>query len=321
MSELAANSLNENCSAVILNKLPKKLETLADFLIFFYLKEANNSFLALEDDPTSSEVDPTYQRHDCHLTKDENELIPYFRLVTDGEYVIDYTESLMKPNTEDHFPLPFNGPNARKTTGNGIQLPVFPRGFLSFAGYFHIPIDPKDQEKQPLLAIDELYAYRRMPIWVYAMLRYVQMYEAISTDMIEKNDGRDLPFETMCDAALIAIGAVPRAKIKQSIFNLIHYATKTIERAQTIKLHRKKKYLPSVALEKFRSYLVMSKSIVYTDHSAIKYLFAKKDAKARLMRWILLLQEFDIDVRDKKGAENLAADHLSRLENPQSSPR
>ncbi|GJW49282.1 reverse transcriptase domain-containing protein, partial [Tanacetum coccineum] len=70
------------------------------------------------------------------------------------------------------------------------------------------------------------------------------------------------------------------------------------------------------AFEKFRSYLVLSKSIVYTDHSAIKYLFAKKDVKPRLMRRILLLQEFDVIIRDKKGAENMAADHLSRLENP-----
>ncbi|GJR96148.1 reverse transcriptase domain-containing protein [Tanacetum coccineum] len=70
------------------------------------------------------------------------------------------------------------------------------------------------------------------------------------------------------------------------------------------------------AFEKFRSYLILSKSIVYTDHSAIKYLFTKKDAKPRLMRWILLLQEFDVIIRDKKGVKKLAADHLSRLENP-----
>nr|GFB68488.1 reverse transcriptase domain-containing protein [Tanacetum cinerariifolium] len=70
------------------------------------------------------------------------------------------------------------------------------------------------------------------------------------------------------------------------------------------------------AFEKFRSYLIMNKSIVYTDHSALKYLFAKKDAKARLLRWILLLQEFDFKVIDTHGAENYAVDHLSCLENP-----
>ncbi|GJV84689.1 reverse transcriptase domain-containing protein [Tanacetum coccineum] len=70
------------------------------------------------------------------------------------------------------------------------------------------------------------------------------------------------------------------------------------------------------AFEKFRSYLIMNKSVVYTDHSALKYLFNKKDAKSRLIRWVLLLQEFDFKVIDTKGAENYAADHLSRLENP-----
>ncbi|GKD28503.1 reverse transcriptase domain-containing protein [Tanacetum coccineum] len=70
------------------------------------------------------------------------------------------------------------------------------------------------------------------------------------------------------------------------------------------------------AFEKFWPYLVLSKTIVYTDHSALKYLLAKQDAKPRLLWWILLLQEFDVIIRDKKGADNLAADHLSRLENP-----
>nr|GEU47705.1 reverse transcriptase domain-containing protein [Tanacetum cinerariifolium] len=62
--------------------------------------------------------------------------------------------------------------------------------------------------------------------------------------------------------------------------------------------------------------LVLSKTIVYTDHSALKYLLAKQDAKPRLLWWILLLQEFDVIIHDKKGAENLATDLLSRLENP-----
>ncbi|GKG17683.1 reverse transcriptase domain-containing protein, partial [Tanacetum coccineum] len=70
------------------------------------------------------------------------------------------------------------------------------------------------------------------------------------------------------------------------------------------------------SFKKFQPYLVLSKTIVYTDHSTLKYLLAKQDAKLRLLRWILLLQEFDVIIHDKKGAENLAADHLSRIENP-----
>ena len=65
---------------------------------------------------------------------------------------------------------------------------------------------------------------------------------------------------------------------------------------------------------KFKAYLAGTKVIVYTDHAAIKYLISKKDAKPRLIRWILLLQEFDLEIKNRKGIENQVADHLSRLE-------
>ena len=67
------------------------------------------------------------------------------------------------------------------------------------------------------------------------------------------------------------------------------------------------------ALDKFRTYFVGSDIIVFTDHSALKYLLTKQNSKARLIRWVLLLQDFNLQIRDKKGVENNVTDHLSRL--------
>nr|GEV42055.1 reverse transcriptase domain-containing protein [Tanacetum cinerariifolium] len=126
----------------------------------------------------------------------------------------------------------------------------------------------------------------------------------------------DMPFELMCDASDFTIGEVLGQRQDKN-FRPIHYASKTMTEAESNYTTTEKEMFAVVyAFEKFWSYLILNKSIVYTDHSALKYLFQKKDSKARLLRWVLLLQEFTFKVTDTTGAENLAADHLSRLENP-----
>ncbi|GJY04226.1 reverse transcriptase domain-containing protein [Tanacetum coccineum] len=129
----------------------------------------------------------------------------------------------------------------------------------------------------------------------------------------------DLPFEILYDASDFAVGSVLGQR-KTKHFQPIHYASKTMTDAQAHYTTTEKELLAVVyAFEKLWPYLLLSKTIVYTDHSALKYFLAKQNAKPRLLRWILLLQEFDVIIRDKKGAENLASDHLSRLENPHQS--
>ncbi|KAK6126908.1 hypothetical protein DH2020_039348 [Rehmannia glutinosa] len=104
-------------------------------------------------------------------------------------------------------------------------------------------------------------------------------------------------FELMCDASDFAVGAINYTTTEKEMLAIVF------------------------AFDKFRSYLIGTKTIVHTDHAAIKYLFDKKDAKPRLIRWILLLQEFDVEIRDRKGCENVVADHLSRIENQEGSQR
>ena len=128
------------------------------------------------------------------------------------------------------------------------------------------------------------------------------------------------PFEVMCDASDFAIGAV-LGKKRDKLFRAKYYARQTLNEARLNYTTTEKEMLDMVfACDKFRSYLIGTKVIVFADHAALRYLFGKKDAKPRLIRWILLLQEFDLEVRDKKGSENSVADHLSRLEQEEVRP-
>ncbi|KAH9686259.1 hypothetical protein KPL70_014304 [Citrus sinensis] len=127
-----------------------------------------------------------------------------------------------------------------------------------------------------------------------------------------------LPFELMCNASDYAIGAVLGQKKEGKPF-VIYYASRTLNTAQMNYTTTEKELLAVIfALDKFRSYLIGSSTVVYFDHAAVRYLMSKQDAKPRLIRWILLLQEFNLTIKDKKGAENVIADYLSRLTNESS---
>ncbi|GKD78820.1 reverse transcriptase domain-containing protein, partial [Tanacetum coccineum] len=305
----------------------------------------------ISDSPWVSPVHCLPKKGGMTVVENEyNELIPT-RLVTGWRVCIDYRK-LNDATRKDHFPLPFMDQMLERLAGNEYYY------FLDgFSGYFQIPIDPQDQEKTTFTCPYETFAYRRMPfglcnapgtfqrievdrakVDVIAKLphptsvkgirrflghvgfyrQFIQDFSKIArpmTHLLEKEtpgifskecveafnllkkkltevpilDAPDwnLPFEIICDASDYAVGAILGQR-KTKHFQPKHYA-------------------------------ILSKTIVYTDHSALKYLLAKQDARpltefasggfSYSKIWMFI-------IHDKKGAENLVADHLSRLENP-----
>nr|GEW75484.1 reverse transcriptase domain-containing protein [Tanacetum cinerariifolium] len=189
---------------------------------------------------------------------------------------------------KDHFPLPFMDQMLERLAGNEYYC------FLDcFLGYIQIPIDPQDQEKTTFMYPYEMFAYRRMPFSLCnASGTFQRCMMAIFHDMIEKT------MEVFMDDFSV---------FGNSFRTCLSHLDQMLKWCEDTNLCRNWE----------KSHFVVKEGIIL-GHKISKN-GIEQDAKPRLLRWFLLLQEFDITVRDKKEVENLAADHLSRLENPHQS--
>ncbi|CAN6547380.1 unnamed protein product [Malus baccata var. baccata] len=255
----------------------------------------------------------------------ENELMPTS---------IQTSWKLNATTRKDHFPLPFIDQMLERLADG-------------YSGYNQIVIDPDDQENTTFTCQFGIFAYRRMPFGLCnASATFQRCMDSIGNikdfskisqplcrllqkdvtfkfdDECEKafNHLKDkltsapiivlpdwsLPFELICDASDYALGAVLGQR-RDKKPHVIYYASRTLNDAQlNYSTTEKELFAVVFALDKFRSYLLRTKVIIYTDHAALKYLLTKKEAKPRLI-------QFDVEIRDKKGSENVVADHLSRM--------
>nr|GEU49605.1 reverse transcriptase domain-containing protein [Tanacetum cinerariifolium] len=227
-----------------------------------------------------------------------NELIPT-QLFTGWRVSINYRK-LNDATRKDHFPFPFIDQMLERLAGNEFYC------FLDgFSGYFQISINLPDQEKITFTCLYGTFAYRIMPFglcnsaWTFQSFyrRFIQGFSKIVRPMTHllKKETPFLFFNDCIDAF-----ETLKKKLTEALLLVI--------------LDWNLPFEHTCDASDFAIGAVLGQ--LYTDHSALKYLLSKQDAKPRLIRWVLLLQEFDIIIRDKKGMENLAADHFPRIENP-----
>ncbi|GJX63265.1 reverse transcriptase domain-containing protein [Tanacetum coccineum] len=188
------------------------------------------------------------------------------------------------------------------------------RSFLGHAGFYRRFIRDFSKISRPmtkLLEKDAVFDFNKERIEAFELIK-----ENLTNVPIMVSPDWSQQFELMCDASDFVVGAVLGQR-EGKHFRPIHFASKTLNNSQQNYTVTEKELIVVVfTFDKFQSYLVLSKTVIFTDHSALKYLFTKQGTKLRLIRWILLHQEFDIEIKNKKVAENVAIDHLSRLENP-----
>ncbi|RVW26109.1 Retrovirus-related Pol polyprotein from transposon 297 [Vitis vinifera] len=246
---------------------------------------------------------------------------------------IDYRK-LNAVTRKDHFPLPFIDQVLERVSGHPFYC------FLDgYSGYFHIEIDLADQEKTTFTCPFGTYEYRRMPFGLCnAPATFQRCMLSIFSDMVERIMEVFMDDITVYggtfEECLINLESVLHKCIEKDLvlnWEKCHFMVRQgivlghIISEKGIEVDKAKVELivklPSLTTVKGELCWAKGKMgsligvfiIVFTDHSALKYLLTKQDAKERLIRWILLLQEFDLQIKDKKGVENVVADHLSRL--------
>ena len=185
------------------------------------------------------------------------------------------------------------------------------RQFLGHAGFYRRFIQNFSKIAKPLYKLLEKDA--KFEWDTECQQRFEELKAYLTTAPIVRALNWQLPFEVMCDAIDLAVGAVLGQRGEGKPY-VVYYVSKTLNEAQRNYTTTEKELLAVVyALDKFHTYLIGSDIIIFTDHSSLKYRLTNKNAKVRLIIWVLLLQEFNLQIRDKKGVENVVVDHLSRL--------